>query len=294
MSGRVSRQRNQRQPVIQKRKSAKNSYKQTNNVKKKSFTLPKLRFISFSSLSSLKSLGVFLLYSVIGSILIVGVGLGAVWIHKTATSSEYFATSHVDIVGNVRLSQQMVRDLAKVHIGDNSLHINIAGIEQRLLKTPWVEEVSVKRILPDRFMITIKERIPSFWVKRQDVLYYADSKGKLIAPVETSNFIALPTLEVEAGQEDTVERLHVYLHDLQAGHLPVEFGAISALRLSAAKGIELYIDDKDMLLSIALDNWKKNLQRLSITIGDLARRKELSIVREIRATDGNVWVIKNV
>jgi cell division protein FtsQ len=47
-----------------------------------------------------------------------------------------------------------------------------------------------------------------------------------------------------------------------------------------------------MHLSIAPDDWNANLNRLGVVLGDLARRNELSLVREVRAADGNVWVIR--
>jgi len=48
-----------------------------------------------------------------------------------------------------------------------------------------------------------------------------------------------------------------------------------------------------MRLSIATDDWEGNLSRLSLTLGDLARRHELRNVREIRSVNGNVWVLLN-
>lgn len=219
--------------------------------------------------------------------------LGSLWLYRFATTSPFFSTKQVDVVGNVRISREMVQDLAGVHEGDNSLAVSIAGVERALLQTPWVEDVSVKRLLPDRFVIRIHERMPSFWVRKDGVLYYADAQGAIIAPVETSNFLSLPTLSVEPGSEDVLASLDEYLKDLKSGRFPVEFGAVSGLNISPGKGIELYLADREMRLSIATDDWSGNLERLSITLGDLARRSALGPVREIRAADGNVWVINS-
>ncbi len=229
-----------------------------------------------------------------GAMLLVGICFGTLFLYDVATSSSYFATKKIEVMGNKRLSAEMIRDIAGVEMGDNSLDVSIAQMEQTLLATPWVETVSVKRVLPDTFVITVQERMPVFWVRKANVLYYADAKGTVIAPVATEYFMALPTLEVEPGAEDALAKLEEYLEDLKSGYLPVEFGAISALRLSVGRGIELYLDDREILLSVALDSWKKNLQRLSLALGDLARRNELSKVHEVRATDGNVWVSKHV
>ncbi len=271
------------------KRNARNVYKPSARPKRSSkIILPKLpRFVLLRPALAV------VLCLMICLVVVLGIGAGTLWLYDKATTSEYFATKQVDVLGNVRLSSHMVKDFAGVHEGDNSLNISISKVEQALLKTPWVESVSVKRVLPNRFIITLSERMPTFWVKQDGVLFYADEHGEIIAPVETGNFIALPTLEVEQGAEASLSNLAYYLQDLKSGKLPVEYGAISAFRVSNDKGIELYLDDREIRLSLAFDSWKNNLKRLSLTLGDLARRNELSKVREIRAADGNVWVITN-
>ena len=80
---------------------------------------------------------------------------------------------------------------------------------------------------------------------------------------------------------------------MQSGLLPIEAGAVSSISVSPGKGIEIYLEDREMRLSIATDDWEGNLSRLSLTLGDLARRHELRNVREIRSVNGNVWVLLN-
>ncbi len=279
------------------RTPARNSYKKPPAAPKK-FSLPTFRVIpegvALPALQGAKGLGIILACVGAGSVVLTALCFGVLFLYDTATSSSYFATQNVEVMGAKRLSSQMVRDIAGVKIGDNSLDLSIAHMEQALLETPWVERVSVKRVLPDKFVISVEERLPVFWVRKANVLYYADVQGNVIAPVATEHFMSLPTLEVEPGAEDALGKLENYLEDLKSGYLPVEFGAISALRLSVGRGIELYLDDREILLSVSLDGWEKNLKRLSVTLADLARRNELSQVTEVRATDGNVWVIKHV
>ncbi len=270
-----------------KRKTARNTYKQS--------TQKRTRFaFNFPKLPSLKRAWVGALCVTVGSVFMVGLYYGVLFLYDTATSSTYFNTKHIEILGNKRLSRQMVVDISGVKFGENSLDVSLAQVEHSLLTTPWVEKVSVRRVLPDSFVIDVKERLPVFWVRKDNVLYYADVLGRIIAPVETKHFISLPTLEVEKDFEDVLPKLEGYLEELKTGLSAVEFNAISAIKISAAKGMELYLDDRDILLSISLDSFEKNLQRLSISIADLVRRNELSLVKEVRATDGNVWVIKNV
>lgn len=244
-------------------------------------------------LGGLKSLAALALVLLAAGTMLAGVCVTSLWLYNKAVTSDFFTTRHVDVTGNVRLSREMVLQYGGIREGDNCLSVSIAKVERSLRETPWVEEVSVKRLLPDRFIIKLKERLPSFWVHKDGVLYYANERGGIIAPVESKNFLSLPTLRIESGAEDAISYLSRLMKDMQSGVLPVEAGAIASVNVSPGRGIEIYLEDREMRLSVATDDWNGNLARLSVTLGDLARRHELKNVREARAVNGNVWVLLN-
>ncbi len=216
---------------------------------------------------------------------------GSIAIYDWMHTSDTFVTRHIDITGNVRLSRDALLHLAGIQEGDNIFAVSVTEMERRLRDTPWVEDVSVQRLLPDRFVLRIHERMPSFWVRIQDKLYYANEKGDPIAPVESDNFMSLPVLRVEPGCEDALPYLARIWRDLRSGTLPVEPGAVATVDVTPSNGIDVFFEDREMRLSISPDDWEGNLSRIGMTFGDLARRRELSRVREIRASGGRVWVV---
>lgn len=215
----------------------------------------------------------------------------SIWLYTWMHTSPMFVTKHIDITGNVRLQRDMILQLGGLKEGDNAFSVSVAAVEHRLRQTPWVEDVSVQRILPDRFVIRLQERMPSFWIRREGRLYYANERGEFIAPVESSNFMSLPILSIEPGSEDAIPYLSRLLRDIRSGILPVEAGAIATVDVSPSRGVELYLEDREMRLSLAPDDWDGNLVRLGATIGDLARRRELSSVQEVRTSRNSVWIV---
>lgn len=282
-------------------RKARNAYTREPASSKKDRAGSKFRAPRFFSGFSekLKGLGGLKSLAVLSALLLSAVLVLAVlcttslWLYDKAVTSDFFTTRHIDVTGNVRLSRDMVLQYGGIKEGDNSLAVSIAKVEQNLRQTPWVNEVSVKRLLPDRFVIKLKERMPSFWVHKDGVLYYANERGGIIAPVESRNFLSLPTLTIEPGAEEAVPFLARLMKDLQGGALPVEAGAVASVTVSPGRGVEIYLEDREMRLSVATDDWSGNLARMSVTLGDLARRHELKNVREARAVNGNVWVILN-
>lgn len=225
-------------------------------------------------------------------IVLFSLGFGIIKLYKFTITTPYFNTEYIEVSGNNRIPKNAIIADAGIKLGVNSLAVNIGKVENSILLNPWVEQVSVKRVLPRGFSIKIKERIPSFWVHSQGQLNYSDVKGRVIAPVGSSNFVSLPTLNVQDGSEDILNNLSAYIEDIKIDVLPIEFTSISNINVNRAKGVELYVEDMQLNLSIAVDDWEGNLKRLAITLNDVKRRNELDMIKEINASNGNVWVIK--
>ena len=175
-------------------RKARNAYTKEKPSKAKGSLFPSVRLPKFLAgmfgwlkrLGGLKSLAVLTGLLLAAMLVLAGVGTASLWLYNKAVTSDFFITRHVDVTGNVRLSREMVLQYGGIKEGDNSLAVSIAKVERNLRQTPWVEEVSVKRLLPDRFVIKLKERMPSFWVHKDGVLYYANERGGIIAPVNNS------------------------------------------------------------------------------------------------------------
>lgn len=219
-------------------------------------------------------------------------GFGLYKAYHFCTASDYFKVSRIDIHGLNQLKAEEILNISGLNKGDNSLSIRIAEMEAKLLQNPWIEAVSIRRELPDGFVINVKERVPQFWVLRNGTLHYLDQNGLLIAPVQSEKFRSLPTLDIGPGGEDAIPLLGAFMTQLKARELPFDPAQISWLRISAGKGFELYWENKHLSLSIGIENWQENLKRLALVIDDMEKRKEISKTREIYAADGQVWLHK--
>jgi len=229
---------------------------------------------------------------IVGSLLVL-MSVAVLYAYRFMTTHEYFAIRDVEISGNLMLSKDEILATAGLVEGANSIALNIADVEDRLASSPWIAEVSVKRLLPDRFAIRVTEREPAFWVLRDGTLYYADVHGNILAPVGPGRFTSLPTLEVGPGGEDLLARMPEVIAAFKGARLPVDISLVSWVRLSAARGVELYLDNPGLRISVAPENLGGNLDRLCQVLADLGRRGELREVGEVRAADGNVWVLKD-
>ncbi len=226
------------------------------------------------------------------ALVVAAVSVSLLYGYRYFTRSEYFSLRDIEIQGNSRLTSREILEIADLEDGVNLLELSLDEVRMALSRNPWVKEVSVKRELPSKLVIGIKERDPAFWVLLQGEMHYADEKGSVIAPVGVEQFLALPTLEVEHGAEEAAAGLPDLVRSIQDSRLPLDMRTVSLLRLSASREVELFVENSQIRIAIGLEEWLANLDRLDKTLRDLKRRGELQQVRQIKAQGTSVWVEK--
>jgi cell division protein FtsQ len=241
-------------------------------------------------LPSLRAAFSLLAFCALPLLLLAGVCLALVYGYRSATLGEYFAVKTVEIHGNSRLHSREILKIVDLEEGANTLALSIDAVENALSGHPWVEEASVKRVLPDRIIISVKEKVPVFLIRHEGGRYYADRRGNGIAPVSSADDPSLPVLEVEpaAGwMRGLLPDLIKSLHDTKVLQ---GMGGISRIRLSAARTLELVAEGTGPVFSIDIDDWLSNLRRLGRVLADLSRRGELAGTGAVRVQGANVWV----
>lgn len=266
----------------------KNDAKKSAKKKKKRLSLPLPRFSSQGVWRFVRwSLGL----SIVG-ILLFGAVFGALKAWRFCLTSEHFTIREIAVSGNVQVKTPEVLRICGIEKGANSLAVSVHKAEQELMKNPWIESVNIRRDLPDGFIIQIKERVPLFCARKNDRLYYVSAQGLLIAPVDPRSFRSLPVLELGPGGDEALPLVADFVEQFGKAGFPFSFRQISSLRLSAAKGFELYVEERRLRLAIGLEQWQDNLRRIASVVSDIDKRKETVMVSSIRAADGQVWMTK--
>ncbi len=90
------------------------------------------------------------LYKVVSALLI----LAAV----AVACAVFFQVQHISIQGNGRYSQQEILDVIGVETGDNLFQVNRSRVARELkTRLPYIQTVSVSKVLPDTLSITVTE-----------------------------------------------------------------------------------------------------------------------------------------
>jgi cell division protein FtsQ len=86
----------------------------------------------------------------------------------------------ISVHGNVRLSSGEVAAMVEGLRGANILTADLAGYRRRLMESPWVADVALRRVLPATVEVFVSERRPMGLCRLGSTLYLVDPHGTLI------------------------------------------------------------------------------------------------------------------
>jgi cell division septal protein FtsQ len=86
----------------------------------------------------------------------------------------------ITVHGNVRLSSGEVQAIVDGLRGSNILTVDLPGYRRRLMQSPWVADVALRRVLPSTVEVFVSERRPMGLCRLGSALYLVDPHGTLI------------------------------------------------------------------------------------------------------------------
>ncbi len=103
----------------------------------------------------------------------------AVWAVSAARRSPELSVHHVLVEGNVQLSDGEILEFLGLSRGSNILTLDLDEVRAKLLRSAWIQEVEVERVLPATLTLQIRERTPVA-VAVLDELYLLAGDGTML------------------------------------------------------------------------------------------------------------------
>jgi cell division protein FtsQ len=115
-------------------------------------------------------------FAVIGGFLAYACYRGA----AMAMSADALTVSRITVSGNTRMSRGEVLSLLDGLNGRNMVLVDLESWRQKLLTSPWVADVAIRRVLPGTVDVVIAERQPIGIARLGSGLYLIDHRGFII------------------------------------------------------------------------------------------------------------------
>ncbi len=217
------------------------------------------------------------------------VSVALLFVYRYVTVQPFFAVKHVVVRGNSYRDTEQIIAESGIRMGKNIFETRLKDIQQELVHDPWIIDVSVRRVLPDRVEIDILEKQAFFWVTQGKNIYYADRKGECIARVGPEKFISLPVLSLVRSEPRQVSMLDKVVRLVEDRRLPFGFSSVAGLALGEGDLLEIMLESPPMKILIGTENLSVNCGRLGLVWNDLRRLHELNAIRSFHVFQGKVW-----
>jgi cell division protein FtsQ len=203
---------------------------------------------------------------------VLAAGLVAPWARGLARTHPYFAVREVAVVHRGDLDDDAIRRLSGVEVGMNVWDVDPDVVETHLATNGWIRSASVRRELPDRVVLQVREQKPVAILALEDEspgLYYLAANGRIFAPVAAGEVRDLPyvtglTRRDLAGSDAFGPRavrraLSLLRH---AGRYP-QVGIVSELHVERTTGLVLLPVRPALPIEIGWGDYDAKLARIA-------------------------------
>jgi cell division protein FtsQ len=174
----------------------------------------------------------------------------------------------VAIRGNARLSTGEIHALIDGLAGSNILTADLSLYRRRLLDSPWVEHVAMRRLLPSTVEIFVSERRPIGLSRLRGQLYLVDRRGTIIDEFgpRYADF-DLPIVDglvrAPGTRDSSIDEVRAALAarviDALAGH-PELAARVSQIDVADVHDAVVLLDDDAALLHLGEEQFAERLQ----------------------------------
>lgn len=196
----------------------------------------------------------------------------SVWLHRT--SNEIFPVREVVFYGNTHLSDGELRTMTGIGKDSGILRLSARGISEKLLKSQWIKDISIRKDPPHRISIKIREASPFAILEMKGHSFLVDEKGGMLE--ETNGavpFLPIITADPLKNRDIFIEALHL-ARVLRDRKIATERSRVEIIADKGPEGISIVMDN--VLIKVGCGDYEQKLQRL-FQLEDEIRKRAIAV-----------------
>jgi cell division protein FtsQ len=204
---------------------------------------------------------------------------GGHWMYRHLLEDPFFRVREVEVEGCRKIAKETLLPLIPMEGMPNLFAVRLRDVARRLESHPWIEEVRMRKVFPNKIWIQIQERKPIAILQLEE-LYYIDTKGVIFSRVadrEEYNYPFLTGLTRQVLEKDPTEAKHLIMKALEllntVSHEKVSpREEISEILMEKTLGIYCFTQAEGLEVRLGWEQFGEKLKRLSLILSDLKRR----------------------
>ncbi len=201
------------------------------------------------------------------------------WVYVHLLGDPYFRVREVEVEGGRKISRETLLSLTVIEGMPNLFSVRLKEVVKRLESHPWIEQVKVRKVFPNKILIQIEERKPMAIIQLGE-LYYIDTRGEIFSPLgerDEYNYPYLTGLTRQVLEKDPVEAKRLIKKALELLRIvcqekspPLE--EISEIHMEKAFGIYCFTKAEGVEVKMGWEDFGEKLKRMSLIWSDLRKR----------------------
>ncbi len=219
------------------------------------------------------------------------------WVYIHLLSDSYFRVREVEVDGSRKVPKETLLSLTVMEGMPNLFSVKLREFVKRLESHPWIEQVRVRKVFPNKIVIQVVERKPMAIIQLEE-LYYVDTQGEIFTRVgdrDEYNYPYVTGLTRRAFDRDPVEAKRLIDKALELLRIVNQgktsaLGEISEIHMEKAFGIHCFTKAEGVEVKMGWEDFEEKARRLPLIWSDL-RKRGLSAV-SIDCSDLTRMVVK--
>jgi cell division septal protein FtsQ len=202
------------------------------------------------------------------------------WVYVHLLEDPCFRVREIEVEGGRKIPKETLLSLTVLEGMPNLFSVKLKEVIRRLEAHPWIEQVRVRKVFPNKILVQIEEREPMAIIQLGD-LYYIDTKGEIFSPVgegDEYNYPYLTGLTREVLEKDPMEAKQLITNALEILRIagqeklpPLE--EISEIHMEKAFGIQCFTKTGGVEVRMGWEDFGEKLRKLSLIWADLRKRR---------------------
>ena len=166
-------------------------------------------------------------------------------------TSPVFNIEEITVEGNEKISKEEIVYLSEIQIGENIYQYSKTSIKEKIKTNPYIEEVQVYRLLPDKIEIEVKERKASFLLQLEGTYAYINNQGYILEINKENIYLPIITgfsteseniIEGKQLNEEDLKKLQTVLAIMEAASSNQIAELITKIDIANANDYTLYLE----------------------------------------------------
>jgi len=219
------------------------------------------------------------------------------WVYVHLLGDACFRVREVEVEGGRKIAKETLLSLTVMEGMPNLFSVNLKEVVKRLESHPWIEQVRVRKVFPNKIFIQVEERKPMAIIQLEE-LYYIDTRGEVFSPLgekDEYNYPYLTGLTRQVLDKEPVEAKRLITKALELLRVvdqekvpPLE--EISEIHMERSSGIHCFTKREGVEVKMGWEDFGEKKKRLCLIWSDL-RKRGFSAV-SIDCSDLNRVVVK--